>query len=92
MTERNEISAHEIAVFKALGPEWATSTEVHAMTTGVAPRTVRAHLHRLVLLGIADQAKVFPAHHYRLSEFAEKRNLAYLTRLRNAAIVFAKHD
>jgi hypothetical protein len=37
---------------------------------------------------IVDQAEVFPAHRYRLSKKARKRNINYIQRLERAAEVF----
>lgn len=83
--ERNEVSRHEVLVFRSLAIDrWVTSRQV-AETSGVAPRTARAHLLKLVRLGVVDQAEVFPAHRYRLSEFAAKRNRGYTDRLDRAA-------
>lgn len=65
-----------------------TANDIAAATSGIAARTVRAHLVRLVNLGLVDQAEVFPAHRYRLSDKAEKRNKAYLLRLLGAFDVF----
>jgi hypothetical protein len=85
--ERNEVSRHEIAVFKALldaGDAWLTSAEI-TTRANVAPRTARAHALKLVKLGVIDQAEVFPAHRYRVSQFAAKRNRGYTDRLAQAA-------
>jgi predicted ArsR family transcriptional regulator len=82
--ERNEVSSHEILVFRTLSAQWITSKEV-AERTGVAARTARAHLLKLVKLGIADQAEVFPAHRYRLCAHASQRNRGYAQRLEHAA-------
>jgi len=84
--ERSEISRHEIAVFETLlkADGWITNREI-AEQAGVAPRTARAHSLKLVQLGIADQAEVFPAHRYRISEFAAQRNRGYTDRLARAA-------
>lgn len=54
----------------------------------IAYRTGRAHALKLVRLGIVDLAEVFPAHRYRLSDVAEKRNLGYFLRLCNVVKVF----
>jgi predicted ArsR family transcriptional regulator len=89
--ERNEISLHEVKVFAALNRRegrWATSKEI-AGEAGVAGRTARAHLLKLVRLGIADQAEVFPAHRYRRAEKAAKRNAGYHLRLLAACEVFS---
>jgi DNA-binding IclR family transcriptional regulator len=88
--ERNEVSLHEARIFLALeraGGGWLTNREI-AEAAGVAGRTARAHSLRLVRLGILDLAEVFPAHRYRLSEKAAKRNTAYFQRLRQACEVF----
>jgi hypothetical protein len=42
---------------------------------------------KLVRLGIVDQAEVFPAHRYRLSTHAAKRNRGYADRITRAAEV-----
>jgi DNA-binding IclR family transcriptional regulator len=86
--EKNEISRHEILVYQALAEgKWVTNQEI-ADKTGVAPRTARHHTLRLVKLGIADQAELFPAHRYRLSEYAAKRNRGYADRIGRAAEIF----
>ena len=87
--ERNEVSLHEVKVYLVLKkePAWITSKDI-AKKAGVADRTARAHALRLVQLGIIDQAEVFPAHRYRLSENASKRNIGYLQRLEKACEVF----
>lgn len=87
--ESNEISLHQVKVFQAVrsSSQWITSKEV-ANLSGVADRTARSHLLKLVKLGLIDQAEVFPAHRYRVSDFAGKRNLAYLQRIEKAAEVF----
>lgn len=83
--ETNEISAHQLRVYQyAADHEWFTSAQL-AQGAGVAPRTARAHARRFVQLGLFDQAEVFPAHRYRLSPLAEKRNAAMVRRLGAAA-------
>ncbi len=85
--ERNEVSRHEIAVYHVLAQQqgkWLTSAEL-AVAAQVAPRTARSHALRLVKLGLLDQAEVFPAHRYRLSEHARNRNRSYVDRLTRAA-------
>ena len=84
--ERSEVSRHEVAVYSALvsAEKWLTSADI-ATRAVVAPRTARAHAQKLVNLGIAEQAEVFPGHRYRLAEFADKRNRGYLDRLERAA-------
>ncbi len=83
--ERNEISAHEVRVYHALrtATAWLSSADV-ARLAAVAGRTARAHCLKLVNLGLADQAEVFPSHRYRISDKAGKRNVAYLQRLERA--------
>lgn len=87
--ETNEISLHLLKIFQHVkkSSKWVTSKEV-AEATGVAQRTSRAHLLKLVHLGILDQAEVFPAHRYQFSEMADKRNKAFMQRLEKAAEVF----
>jgi DNA-binding IclR family transcriptional regulator len=87
--ERSEVSRHEVDVYRALaaaGSAWLSNNEV-AQRAGVAPRTARAHTLKLVRLGVAEQAEVFPGHRYRIAEFAEQRNRGYVDRLRRAAEV-----
>ena len=89
--ETNEISRHEVAVYRVLTGhpgERLTNEAIAAAAPDVKPRTVRAHTRRLAELGIVDVAEVFPGHRYRYSEKASKRNRAYLLRLEKAAGVF----
>ena len=87
--ETSEISEHKVRVFlfmeEAIG--WKTSNEI-ASGAKVAPRTARAIVKNLVGLGILDMAEVFPGHRYRVATQAEKRNKAFVLRLREAASVF----
>jgi DNA-binding IclR family transcriptional regulator len=87
--EHNEISEHQARIFRFMQQhnDWLTSQQV-AQGAGVAGRTARQHLLRLVRLGLLDQAEVFPGHRYRLSSKADKRNVAYLKRLETACEVF----
>jgi hypothetical protein len=87
--ETNEISLHLCRVYKAAkdASGWTTSADI-AAASGVAGRTARHHLLRLVNLGVLDQAEVFPAHRYKLSDKADKRNKAMVIRLENAMSVF----
>jgi DNA-binding Lrp family transcriptional regulator len=90
--EKNEISTHELAVCAALRREpfrWLSNNQI-ASEAKISERTVRAHTRRLVELGLLDLAEVFPAHRYRWSTKAEKRNAAYLNRLDKAREVFAE--
>lgn len=88
--ERNEISRHEIAFFHAAksADGWRTAKEL-ADTAGIAHRTGRAFALKFVRLGIADQAEVWPAHRYRWSKMADKRNRSYVQRLEQASEVFS---
>lgn len=88
--EHAEISVHQLRIFTFVqaANRWVTNAEI-ATGAHVAPRTARAYTKRLVDLGIFDQAEVFPAHRYRYSSQAGKRNKAYLTRLQQAQEVFA---
>ena len=88
--ETPEISRHLLAVFVHLRDRkgWHTSKHI-AEQTKISDRTARAHLLRLVRLGIVDQAEVFPAHRYRLSDKADKRNKAMMLRFKVAEEVLA---
>lgn len=89
-SERSEISIHEVKVYQLLfgaSEEWFTNADI-SKKLAMKPRTVRLHTLRLVKLGVLDQAEVFPAHRYRWSKNAKKRNLAYFQRLEEAATVF----
>ena len=88
--ERSEISLHEVKLFRALKASpnrWFTNQEL-AVACEYSERTVRAHTLRFVKLEILDQAEVFPAHRYRYSQKANRRNVAYLQRLEQADEVF----
>lgn len=92
MAERNEVSTHEVMVYQALRghpTRWMTNKEIAAGLSGIAGRTVRAHTQKLVEAGLVDQAELFPAHRYRWSEFADKRNPAYTRRLQRAAEILS---
>lgn len=86
--ERNEISEHQVKVFRVVSESdhWLSAKEVSCMS-GVAPRTARMHCLSLVVLGIFDQAEVFPGHRYRISKFASQRNKTYVHRIKVAAEV-----
>lgn len=88
--EKNEISLHQLRVFDFARSRngWLTAEEI-AKGAAIASRTARHHALLLVKLGIFDQAEVFPAHRYRYSEKAQKRNRAYVIRLTTALNVFA---
>lgn len=87
--ETSEISIHLCKVFLAIKATngWAASKDV-ACSSGVAERTTRAHLLRLVKMGLLDQAEVFPAHRYRFAAKADKRNRAMLQRINGACDIF----
>lgn len=91
--ERNEISLHQVKIWKAVTNHdgWITAKDV-AEKAGVARRTASLHCLNLVKLGIFDLAEVFPAHMYRASEMGDKRNKAYLLRLEKAANVFGLEE
>jgi FixJ family two-component response regulator len=88
--ETNEVSEHEAKIFSFVKSQghWVTSKHI-AHATQVTERTVQNHVKRLVQLGIFDLAEVFPAHRFRVSEKASKRNIAYLQRLEFACEVFS---
>jgi hypothetical protein len=59
---RDEISRHEVAVYRTLGvnaPRWMTNAEI-ATAAGVARRTARLHTHRYARLGLIERAALFP--------------------------------
>lgn len=89
--ERNEVSLHQLKVFLAVrkAGKWLTNREISVLAD-VAERTARQHSLFLVNLGILDQADVFPAHKYKYSELADKRNKAYVGRLCSAIEVFGE--
>lgn len=90
--ERSEISFHEILVFRLLKSEpekWFTHKQI-SETSKMNERTVRSHTLRFVRLGLVDQAEVFPAHRYRWSEKAQRRNGSYLLRLNQADAIFGQ--
>ena len=84
------MSVHQVRIYMALkeAAGWITNRQI-ATAANVAERTARQHTLNLVKLGVLDLAEVFPAHKYRLSEKAAKRNAAYVNRLEAAREVFA---
>ena len=89
--EKNEVSIHEVRVYVTLTSsknKWLSNSEIAAMTSGVALRTVRAYTLKFVKAGLLDQAEVFPSHRFRWAEKAGKRNIGYLQRLDHAREVF----
>jgi hypothetical protein len=89
VAETNEISFHlvKVYVFLKKNSGWHTARKIAAGAT-VADRTARAHVLKMVQLGIVDQAEVFPAHHYRLSNLASKRNKTFVQRIEEAMQIF----
>ena len=86
--EKNEISLHQLTIWLAAQDgKWFTNKEM-AERSSIKLRTVHHHCLNLVKLGLFDQAEVFPSHRYRVSEFATKRNVSYVTRLDKAKEVF----
>lgn len=88
--ERAEISLHEAKLFlhvKNHTSSWKTNRDLAKAIDG-NERTLRATTARFVKLGILDQAEVFPAHRFRFSDKADKRNKSYLQRLEFAVEVF----
>jgi hypothetical protein len=64
----NKISPHAVRVLKVFQDNplvWWENNEV-AESSGVNPRTVRAHTRDLVKLGILAEQRLFPATKYRL--------------------------
>lgn len=90
--ERSEVSLHLVKVYKAvkdLDGKWITNKEL-AAKTGVALRTVSAHTLQLVHAGIVNQAEVFPAHRFQISEVKDKRNKTFFERLEKTLEIFAE--
>jgi hypothetical protein len=85
--EKSEISDKEVKFFMALKAStgWVTSQHL-ATKSEVSPRSARMYALKFVRLGIADQAEVFPAHRYKLSDKASRRNVGQ--RLEQAIDVF----
>ncbi|WP_405425561.1 hypothetical protein [Streptomyces erythrochromogenes] len=72
-------------VLRAHPGKWMSSRDVHARTPAIAPRTVRAGLARLLLLGVAECVTLRAAHHYRLTAAAIEEHADYLARVDQAA-------
>lgn len=86
--ERNEVSLQEVRFYRvAMKGEWRTAKDL-AKAAGIAERTGRAYALKFVKLGLFDQAEVWPAHHYRWSTLAGKRNKSYLQRLEQTSEIF----
>ena len=90
--EQAEISIHQVKVYQCLAKSqtWMTNKEI-AKATGVSLRSTSLHTQRFVALGICDQAEVYPGHRYKLSGKADKRNAAYILRLKQAEEVFCNN-
>jgi len=92
MQERNEVSLHEVLVWRMLeahADEWLSATGIASELVGrVSYRTVRAHLANFAALGIVAVAEVSPGHRYRISPKSGKRWAEHVTRLQSAAEVF----
>lgn len=87
--ERKGLSRHEVEVFRVLMSEparWWTHIEIGEAADAVSDRTVRLHTKRLVDAGLIEVIEVFPGYRYRIAQDGRKRNSAYLTRLRRAAL------
>jgi predicted transcriptional regulator of viral defense system len=83
MEHSNEVSTHEVRIYRALSDgQWMTSQQI-ADTANVAPRTARAYALRLVKLGVLEEIKTFPGHRYRFSN--RKISRAYAERIERAA-------
>jgi len=67
------ISAHEIRVYELLknSGRWMTAAEIAAQAN-VAPRTARAHAHRLSDAGVFEEMASFPSYRYRLNSSPNK--------------------
>lgn len=89
VVERNEISEQEVRFYRAAKAttDWTTASDL-ARAAKIAPRTSRAYALKFVKLGLFDLAEVWPAHRYRWSSVAAKRNRSYVDRLARAADVF----
>lgn len=63
------IGRHEVLVYRTLAADvdaWLSSAEV-AERAGVAPRTARAHVAKLVDRSVAQRAEVSPGYRYRIA-------------------------
>lgn len=88
MFETNEVSIHAVRVFTALeAGTWMTAAQL-ATEAKVAPRTARLYCRRFVDAGIVELAELYPQHRYRLAPKADRRNKAYVLRLRQARDAF----
>jgi predicted transcriptional regulator len=89
--EHNEISLHELQVYRALVAQkdtWVTVLDLTKKVEHVARRTITHHLQRFLTLGLVDRAETFPGHRYRWAAKGDKRNRAYMLRLQRANEAF----
>lgn len=89
MDEPKEISGHLVRVvaFVQLAGDWVDAKQI-AHGTKMVERTVRAHARRMADLGIFDLVPVFPAHRYRFSKQAQKKQRMLMNRIRESASMF----
>jgi predicted transcriptional regulator len=87
--ESSEVSVHQFRVFQSVksAGSWLTVKEI-AEKANVARRTAAQHAFRFVNAGIFEQAEVFPAHRYKFSSLASKRDKAFMARMERAAVIF----
>lgn len=80
--ESAEISIIEAVAFSYISTkEWLTSKEL-AKKAGLNRRTTQKYCRKWTDLGLCDLLEVWPGHMFRLSPRADKRNIAYLKRMR----------
>lgn len=90
MSEHSEISEHEIRVYRLLkghAERWYTAREIGQQAM-VNPRTARTHVAKLVELGLADCAEVFPGHRYQWIGRRNPQSDEYIQRLEQAEAAF----
>lgn len=77
-----EITEHlaRVAIDLRKRGDWATAIEV-AATSGVAGRTTRHHLTRLVKVGVVELVEAFPGHRYRWSTAPSEKCEAFVVKL-----------
>jgi hypothetical protein len=89
--EDGAISLHEVLVYRALCQSrgrWLSDRQLAQQIEGVTGRSIRASCLKLVMYGLVDQPNVFPAHRYRLSAEASRRDHPHVRRLEQAATAF----
>jgi hypothetical protein len=85
------VSAHEVRLVAALQErpeEWRGNDDL-AAAAAISSRTARAHLPRLIALGVAEGLRLHPARKYRLVAKPGPTAARYLDRVRKAAGAFA---